>query len=73
MSQCATTPGIATPTAAVNTDYIAAFMTMHTTRSASRLYMEINWLWAADHDVEDPQLTQITAYGGRGLYVESGA
>lgn len=27
----------------------------------------------ADHDVEDPNLTRITVYTGRGLYVESKA
>ena len=44
---------------------------MHITKTASGLYMENNWLWTADHDVEDPQLRQITVYTGRGLLVES--
>jgi glucan 1,3-beta-glucosidase len=73
VTQCPTTPDTATPPAPVNTACIAAFMTMHITSSASSLYMENNWLWTADHDVEDPALTQITVYNGRGLYVESGA
>jgi glucan 1,3-beta-glucosidase len=46
-------------------------MTMHITPSASNLYLENVWLWTADHDVEDANLTQITVYNGRGLYVES--
>lgn len=33
--------------------------------------MENVWLWTADHDIEDPSLTQITVYAGRGIYSES--
>ncbi|KAF2972638.1 hypothetical protein GQX73_g912 [Xylaria multiplex] len=44
---------------------------MHITTSASNLYLENVWLWTADHDVDDPQLRQITVYTGRGLLVES--
>lgn len=50
---------------------IAAFMSMHITKSASGLYMENVWLWVADHDIEDPALTRVTIYAGRGLLVES--
>jgi glucan 1,3-beta-glucosidase len=57
----------------LNSNCIAAFMSMHITKSASGLYMENVWLWVADHDVEDPSLTQITIYAGRGLLVESTA
>lgn len=28
-------------------------------------------LWVADHDIEDPSLSQITIYAGRGLLLES--
>lgn len=31
------------------------------------------WMWTADHDIEDPALTEITIYNGRGLYIESTA
>lgn len=48
-------------------------MTMHITSNANGLYLENVWLWTADHDIEDPNLTQITIYNGRGLYVESDA
>jgi glucan 1,3-beta-glucosidase len=71
LAECPTTPDVATPPAAVNAQCIAAFLTMHVTESATGLYMENVWLWTADHDVEDPNLTQITIYTGRGLYVES--
>jgi glucan 1,3-beta-glucosidase len=52
---------------------IAAFMSMHVTKPATNLYMENNWLWVADHDVDDPKVTQITIFAGRGLLVESTA
>jgi glucan 1,3-beta-glucosidase len=69
LANCPTTPTSST----INTNCIAAFMSMHITKSASGLYMENNWLWVADHDVEDPGLTQITIYAGRGLLIESTA
>ncbi|KAK4986613.1 hypothetical protein LTR66_007818 [Elasticomyces elasticus] len=73
LAQCPTTPTVATPPAPVNVNCIAAFMSVHVTKSAAGLYFENVWLWVADHDVEDPALTQITIYAGRGLLVESAA
>jgi hypothetical protein len=35
--------------------------------------MENTWFWTADHDVEDPNETQISVYAGRGLLIESTA
>lgn len=52
---------------------IGAFMSMHVTPSASGLYMENNWFWTADHDIDDPANTQLTIYSGRGLFIESTA
>ena len=71
LPDCPTTPNI-TVTAA-NLDYrcIADFLSVHITKSATGLYLENNWIWTADHDVEDPQLRQITVYTGRGLLDES--
>lgn len=71
LAECPITPNVTTPPAPINTDCIAAFLAMHVTNCASGLYMENNWLWVADHDVEDPNLTQITIYAGRGLLIES--
>ncbi|TAQ83887.1 hypothetical protein B7494_g7784 [Chlorociboria aeruginascens] len=62
-----------TTSTSVNTNCIAAFLTMHITPSASGLYLENNWFWTADHDIEDPSLTQITIYTGRGILCESTA
>lgn len=71
LADCPTTPNITIPPGLINSACMAAFMTMHITPSASNLYLENVWLWTADHDVEDPNLTQITIYNGRGLYVET--
>jgi glucan 1,3-beta-glucosidase len=71
LGDCPTTPGTTFTSSNVNTNCIAAFMSLHITSSASGLYMENNWLWVADHDVEDPSLKQITIYAGRGLLIES--
>ncbi|KAG8529692.1 uncharacterized protein KY384_005173 [Bacidia gigantensis] len=69
VADCPTTPS----STAINTKCIAAYMSMWITKSAAALYMENVWLWVADHDVEDPNLSQITVYAGRGLYIESTA
>ena len=73
IAQCPTTPTVSIPPASVNTNCIAGFMSMHITSTASNLYMENNWFWTADHDIEDPTLRQITIYNGRGLYIDSSA
>ncbi|KAM0253661.1 hypothetical protein ACHAQJ_007173 [Trichoderma viride] len=69
VAQCPVTAS----SSAVNTACIGAYMSMHITSSASNLYMENNWFWTADHDIDDSSNTQITIFNGRGLYVESTA
>ncbi|KAJ9151295.1 Glucan 1,3-beta-glucosidase [Pleurostoma richardsiae] len=69
VAQCPKTPSSST----VNSNCIAAYMSMHVTKSASNLYMENCWLWTADHDIDDASNTQITVYSGRGLLIESTA
>lgn len=69
ISECPTTPDSTT----VDTSCIGAYMSMHITPSASGLYMENNWLWTADHDIDSADNTQVTIYNGRGLYIESTA
>lgn len=63
VAQCLKTPGSNN----VNANCIAAYMSMHITPSATNLYMENNWLWTSDHDIDDNSNTQITVYSGRGL------
>lgn len=71
--QCPKTPNVKVTEENLNRDCLAAYLTMHVTKWASGLYMENNWLWVADHDLDDTlnNNTQITLYAGRGLLVES--
>ncbi len=61
------------PSGSSNSACIGAYMSMHITPSAAGLYMENNWLWTADHDIDDPGNRQLTIYNGRGLLIESTA
>lgn len=57
-------------TAAVSADCEAAFMSIHVTSSASNVYLENNWFWTADHDIDSAANTQISIYTGRGALIE---
>jgi glucan 1,3-beta-glucosidase len=57
----------------VDTSCIGAFMSMYITSSASGLYLENNWFWNADHDIDNSANSQVTVYSGRGLLIESTA
>jgi len=67
LAQCEKNPESTT----INNACIGGFMSMHITASATGLYMENNWLWTADHDIDDPANTQLTIYNGRGLLIDS--
>jgi len=41
----------------VNPDCIAAYMSMHVTKTASNLYMENNWFWTAEYVLSFPSDT----------------
>lgn len=70
VAQCPkATPGSAA--VVVDPACVAAYLSMHVTRSAGNLYVENGWVWVADHDVDDAAETQISVYAGRGLLVES--
>ncbi|KAF7907389.1 uncharacterized protein EAF01_004975 [Botrytis porri] len=71
VAQCPTTPGVKKPP--VNANCMAAFMSMHITKSATGAYLENCWHWAADHDIDDRNVTQIQIFTGRGILVESAA
>ncbi|KAI1342926.1 glycoside hydrolase family 55 protein [Xylariaceae sp. FL0016] len=68
-ANCPATPSSST----VVSSCIAAYTSLHIAKTASNLYLENVWLWAADHDVDDASLSQITIYSGRGLLIESTA
>ena len=67
LADCPKTPSSST----INTNCIGAYMSLWLSKSSSALYLENVWLWVADHDIEDPSLSQITIYAGRGVYVGS--
>ncbi|KAF1978534.1 exo-beta 1,3 glucanase-like protein [Bimuria novae-zelandiae CBS 107.79] len=58
------------PVGSVNDACMAAHTNVHITKSASNVYMENNWFWTADHDLDDAKSTQISIFVGRGLLVE---
>ncbi|KAI9727316.1 MAG: hypothetical protein M1828_006935 [Chrysothrix sp. TS-e1954] len=68
---CPTTAAKRTPPTPINNQCIAAYLSMHVTPSASGLYMENNWFWTADHDLDATTGGNITVYTGRGFLVES--
>ncbi|KNG48740.1 glycoside hydrolase family 55 protein [Stemphylium lycopersici] len=71
--QCEKTPDVKITESNLSEECIAAYMSWHVTKFAAGIYMENNWLWTADHDLDDARNnnTQITIYAGRGLLIES--
>jgi hypothetical protein len=67
VAECPTTPSQSN---FANPACIAGYMSMHITPSARNLYMENNWIWVADHDIDDWNSTQISVFVARGLLVE---
>ncbi|KAL8639668.1 MAG: hypothetical protein Q9228_003325 [Teloschistes exilis] len=47
-----------------------AFMLLHVTKQAS-IYVENNWFWVADHELDLADHQQIDIYNGRGVLIES--
>ncbi|KAH8886405.1 pectin lyase-like protein [Thozetella sp. PMI_491] len=70
VAQCEKTPDQA---GLVRPECIAGYLSMHVTKSARNLYMENNWIWVADHDIENINSTQISVFVGRGLLIDSTA
>ena len=69
LAQCAKTPE--TPATTADPACVAAFMSVHVTKSAGGVYMENCWVWVADHDIEEgADNQQITVFAGRGLFVD---
>ena len=64
---CAKNPN---STHAANPNCEGAFLLLHVTSKAS-LYLENNWFWVADHELDLPDHQQIDIYNGRGVLIES--
>ena len=66
---CAKNPNITTPASSV-TKCEAAFLSLHVTKHAG-IYLENNWFWTADHELDRADHSQINIYSGRGVLIES--
>ncbi|MCJ1285822.1 hypothetical protein MMC26_005163 [Xylographa opegraphella] len=64
---CAKNPNVTAP---ANTACEGAFLLLHVTPKAS-IYMENNWLWVADHELDLGDHDQINIFNGRGMLIES--
>lgn len=64
---CRKTPLVTTP---ANPACEGAFLLLHVTEKAS-IYLENNWFWVADHELDLPDFSQINLYNGRGVLIES--
>lgn len=64
---CAKNPNV---TADANPKCEGAFLLLHITKTAS-VYLENNWFWVADHELDLPDHDQINIFNGRGVLVES--
>ncbi|TMW66276.1 hypothetical protein Poli38472_004041 [Pythium oligandrum] len=65
--KCAKNPtGPSTP----KPECMAAFMLMRVGKTGS-VYMENNWLWTSDHELDVKPYTQVTLFSGRGFWSES--
>ena len=65
--RCAKTANVTT---SAKPECVAAALLLHVTRDAS-IYLENNWIWVADHELDRPDYGQINIYNGRGILVES--
>ncbi|KAL8950983.1 MAG: hypothetical protein Q9222_003017 [Ikaeria aurantiellina] len=57
-------------THAANPACEGAFLLLHVTEKAS-IYLENNWFWVSDHELDLADHNQIDIYNGRGVLVES--
>ena len=55
---------------AANPACVGAFMLLHVTKQAS-IYLENNWFWVADHELDLADHNQINIFNGRGVFIES--
>ena len=65
--KCAKNPNA---THAANPACEAAFLLLHVTKQAS-IYLENNWFWVSDHELDLADHNQIDIYNGRGVLIES--
>ena len=59
-----------TVTAAANNACEGAFLLLHVTSQAT-IYLENNWFWVADHELDLSDHNQVNIFNGRGVLIES--
>ncbi|CAK3804513.1 Hypothetical predicted protein [Lecanosticta acicola] len=47
------------------------FLMFHATKSASNVYLENDWFWVADHDLDTQNQTQVSIYSARGVLMNN--
>ncbi|RDW83246.1 glycoside hydrolase family 55 protein [Coleophoma crateriformis] len=67
--KCAKNPNV---TAAANPSCEGAFMLLHVTNQSS-IYLENNWFWVSDHELDLTDHNQINIFNGRGVLIASEA
>ncbi|KAH8658833.1 pectate lyase superfamily protein-domain-containing protein [Tricladium varicosporioides] len=67
MDKCTKTPSVTT---AADPQCEGAFLMLHVTAKAT-VYLENNWFWVADHELDIKGNNQINIYNGRGVLIES--
>ncbi|KAL8829350.1 MAG: hypothetical protein Q9170_006211 [Blastenia crenularia] len=65
--KCSKNPG---STHGANPACEGSFLLLHVTKQAS-IYLENNWFWVADHELDLADHNQIDIYNGRGVFIES--
>ena len=64
---CAKNPNVTT---SYNPNCEGAFLLLHVTTKAT-IYLENNWMWVSDHELDLSDHNQINIYNGRGILIES--
>lgn len=64
---CAKNPDV---TAAANVNCEGAFLLLHVNKGAT-IYLENNWFWVADHELDLGDHNQINIFNGRGVFVDT--
>lgn len=60
-----------TATHGANSKCVGAHTLFHATKSASGVYLENDWFWVADHELDQSGHAQIDIYNGRGVLLET--
>jgi glucan 1,3-beta-glucosidase len=65
--KCAMTPN---STQTVNNECVGAYLLFHITSKATA-YLENNWFWVSDHELDLADHNQVNIFNGRGVLIES--